>query len=292
MALGARTSQFVRAVLLGSMLAACSRGGQAAQSRAADAPRDLVVTVNGIPITEADLRAESRGGHQGDGAARVAASVDTVIRDELAAQRAAELGLDADPKYRAELRQLEAQVAAFRRGKLSDAYYAKELAKKATVTDAEARKYFDDNAVRIRTEIHVWQILLRDEVEIEQAARDLAAGTPFEEVAGRRFAKLADTSARPWDLGYLRWNQLPEVWRDVVYGLDQGQTSGVLRGANGRFWIVRVVAKRENQAITYESQQTTIVELLKAAKVESLREQADRDLRARAQVIYAKPQGR
>ena len=254
-----------------------------------DSAKDVLATVNGAPIGEEDVRFAMRSrGHDKEIPPEHRKNVlEVIIRRELIYQRAIELGLDANPRYREKLRRMEAQINAFKRKELSELFW-REIASAATISEAEAKKYFAENATRIRTELHVWQILQRKEGLIEQALNDLEQGTSFEEVARRRFPKLPKTGRAPWDLGYLRWNQVPEPWRSVVYDLKNGEVSGVIRGPNNRFWIIKLMDKRENPDITFESVKASIMEVLKNAKIEELREKTDRDLRAKASIVYSK----
>ncbi|MBU0717069.1 MAG: peptidyl-prolyl cis-trans isomerase, partial [Planctomycetes bacterium] len=246
--------------------------------------KDVLATVNGTPIREADISfALSRGGHNREIPPEHRNNVlEVIIRRELVYQRAVELGLDANASYQEELHAMEAQINAFKREELSNLFSRREITERADVSEADAQKYFAENAARIQTEFHVWQILQRKESSIEQALKDLEQGTSFEEVAGKRFPQLPKTGRAPWDLGYLRWNQVPKPWRDVVYDLKQGEVSGIIRGPNNRFWIIKLIDKRENPDITFESIKPTIMEVLKNAKIEELRAQTERDLRAKA----------
>jgi parvulin-like peptidyl-prolyl isomerase len=252
---------------------------------------DVLATVNGIPITEADVLFASRttGGHQTNApSVDKQAVLEGIIQQELSRQRALELGLDADPAYRQELAQLEAQMNAFKRKKLSEMFLRREITQKARVDEAEARQYFERNAARLRTEIHVWQILRRDEGAIEQIRDELARGTAFEEVAGKQFPDLPDKARRPWDLGYLRWSQVPEAWQNVVHGLKPGETSNVIRGPNSRFWIIKLIDRRENPDLTFEQIKPTITGILSDEKARQLREETLRDLRGNARIVYSK----
>src|SRR6185295_16113910 len=105
-------------------------------------------------------------------------------------------------------------------------------------TEEDARKYFDSNATRLGTDLHLWQILVRDEASAAQARKALDEGKPFEEVA-RSFSPVGATGAT-WDLGYVKWLTTPEPWRPVLESLKPGETSGVIRGPRGRFWILRL----------------------------------------------------
>ena len=79
---------------------------------------------------------------------------------------------------------------------------------------------------------------------------------------------------------------MPESWQGVVKDLPKGEVSGVIQGPNNRFWIIKLIDKRENPSITFESVKPSIMEVLKSAKIEALREQADRELRAEANIVY------
>ncbi len=268
-----------------------STAKQAAGTREqpSESTKDVLVTVNGTPIGEADVRfALGSGGHNEDvPSEHITNILEVIIRRELICQRAVELGLDASPKYQEKLRRMEAQINAFKRKELSE-LFLREIAGRALVSEAEAKKHFAENAARIRSELHVWQILLRKEGLIEQALNDIEHGASFEDVAGRQFPKLPKTAGAPWDLGYLRWKQVPKAWQSVVHDLKKGEVSGVIPGPNNRFWIIKLIDKRENPEVTFESIKPTIMEVLRSARIQELREKTDRDLRAKASIVYLK----
>lgn len=249
----------------------------------------VLATVNGTPITEADVDYVARrgGGHRPHRAPPDQKQVlEDIIGQELVYQRALELGLDADPAYQNQLRSLEAQIDAFKRKTMAARFHKQEIIPKASVSDELARAYFDQHAQRIRTEVDVWQILRRTESQIEQVRSELAQGTPFEEVAAKQFPSLPPTARKPWELGYLRWEQLPESWRDVVYDMAPGETSGVIRGLSNRFWILKLIDKRENPDTTYETVKPKLVDMLKQEEIERLSEQTLRALREEAHIVY------
>jgi len=267
---------------LGLALAACGHDDSSA-SRALPTTwsRDTLAAVNGTAITAEDVELARTGGH--GGAATERDALDGLVRDELAAQRAAELGLDHDPAYQAELRSLEARVAAFRRQRLADAYY-QHLADAIAIDDTEARRYFEAHAAAIRTQVHVQQILTHDRAVAEQAAAELAAGASFDEVA-RPHLPAIPGEQRPWDLGFLRWNQVPEAWRPVLDTLAVGATSGVIAGPRGRYWVIQLIERREDPAISFDTVKDTVMAQLRATKASERRAAADRDLATRARLV-------
>ena len=250
----------------------------------------VLATVNGVPITEADIQLASirAGAHGREGAPTDKRKLlENIIQQELAYQRAVELGLDEESAYQEQVVKLEAQVSAFKRGTLSRAFFQQEVARRAAVGDEEAQDYFERNAEQLRTEMHVWQILRRDVSSIEQALHDLVVDKiPFEKVAGKGFPEIPNADRKPWDLGYLKWSQIPDSWREVIQDLDIGETSDIIRGPNNRFWIIQLVDKRENPGITFGDAKPRIMKILMNQEQQKLQEEIRQELRETARIIY------
>jgi parvulin-like peptidyl-prolyl isomerase len=258
-------------------------GGGDARARAGSS--HVLARVNGTPITETDvalrLKADS---HVKEITPEVRKNaLETLIRDELAYQKGVALGLDADPAYADEVARAEAQVAALKRRKMGDLYYAREVAGKIEVSDDEVKKYVQDHAADLGTEFHVMQILRRDRGGVEEAKKELDKGTPFEQVAGAPFKDVVGGSAA-WDLGFMRWGQLPHEWRDTVKGMKPGDVSGVL-GQKDRFWILKLVDRRHIE-VDLAAEKPAIVEMLKGEKGLSRRNEAEAKLREGASIVY------
>ncbi len=252
----------------------------------------VLATVNGKAITQEDLRLAVQSvavGHEKTTAStNMESTLENIILQELAFQRATKLGLDNDPKYQAELRGMEAQLNAFKRKKLSELLLQQELQKSINVSDAEALQYFNNNAVHFRTEMHVWQILRRDETSIKNIHAELGQGRPFEEVVAKLYPdNYPDLGRKPWDLGYLHWSQIPDAWRDVIYTMQNGETSDIIPGPNNRYWVIKLIDRRENTNLTFEQIKPGIIDILKDKKNQQLREETIRDLRDNANIVYS-----
>jgi len=254
------------------------------------ADADVVATVNDVAITELDmtLASSSTGGHQGEVAPPDRQEIlQQIILQELAHQKAVSANLEADAVYQENLRRVEAQITAFKRKALAGLYYEQELANRSQISDAEARSFFDENAASITADIRVWQIMRRDEDLIEQDFAALANGESFEQVAARRFADMPQIVETPWDMGYLKWEQIPEAWWDAVDELNVGDTSNVIRGPNSRFWIIRLVDKREDPDVSYEDVRAKIKAILKSHRTRQFREDLNAELLREARIDYA-----
>ncbi|HON91277.1 MAG TPA: peptidylprolyl isomerase [Thermotogota bacterium] len=117
-------------------------------------------------------------------------------------------------------------------------------------TEAEIARYFEENKERFASgeQIRVAHIVKyvnwqTDEAAahevVEQARKEIAAGTPFEMVA----PKYTDCADRGGDLGYVVRGQLVEEFEDVVFNLNVGQVSDVFRTRFG-FHIAKLYDRR------------------------------------------------
>jgi hypothetical protein len=253
----------------------------------------VVAIVNGVPITDADVRLKLKGDMHGaeDTPQHRKNVVESLVRAELVRQKALALGLDRDPGAEQKLRAAEAVWFAAQRTELGEAFFRREIAAKAEVTDADARAYFDANAKRIKTESHVFQILrINDDAGLERDLEAIKKGTPFEDVAKAQFKGLPD-GQKPWDLGSMKWAQMPEAWRQTLDALEPGKTSGVIHGPKGRGWIIQLVERHVDESLTFESVKGAVIEAMRGGKVEKLREDVERSLREGAKVEWVKPEG-
>ncbi|MHB8872891.1 MAG: peptidyl-prolyl cis-trans isomerase [Myxococcaceae bacterium] len=271
--------------------AACDRTPATPAPREAAPVVDLVATVNGAPITEADLllklKTDTRETEMQPGFRKN--MLEAVIAQEVRAQKAVELGLDADPGYQAGVRDLDAQLKAYRRRALAELFERREISAKAAVSETEAKDYFEKNAGRLRTQVHVLQIMTRNEAAAEGAHAAIAKGTAFEEVARGLSPPMPDPAATPWDLGFLPAEQVPPAWHGPLAAMKPGEVSGIIRGPKERFWVIKLVESRENPEVTFESVKPALLERLKGIRTEELREQASRELREKAKVVYSNP---
>ena len=263
------------------------------QSRSPEARAPNVLsTINGTPIGRDDViyQATIVEGRKQPALTQghLKNVLERIIRDELIYQRAMALGLDADPGYQSALSLAMVQINAYKRRKLAEVFFRREVTDKAIVSDAEAKAYFDKNVRRIRAELHLEQILVRKEAEIKTILKELDQGASFESVARKQFPSLPKLPREPWDLGYLTWKQIPESWRNVVYDLKPGEHSSIIRGPNRRFWIVNLVERRENSNLSFADVEKHIKNLLKDAKVEQLRAKTLQELRDKARIEYFK----
>ncbi len=248
---------------------------------------DVLATVNGVLITTDDVRFSLRNRTRNNvqlTQEQEAAALEQIIQRELAAQQAVRQGLDTDAAVVKDLAEIEVQRNSLRRERLADLYFRRQVLDPTRPTEAEVQEYWEREQKQIRTEYHVLQLFGREEAPMLEAQAALKRG----EAVGPVYVKLTKApalgEARPWDLGYLKFHQMPPQWREVLPRLKPGETSDLIRGPNHRFWLVQLVDVRVNEALQLGDVRVTIEEDLATAKREKVRSQVEEALNKSANV--------
>ncbi len=287
MRIGARASIVLAVLLLG-----CGRqGGPARGKGSAATPTGVLVVVNGVALTEDDVKLASRGEGHGGEAPAAPAGIDTLVLQELVYQRALALGLDQDAAYQKKRQAIDAQASALKRRELGEVFFRKEILGKVEVSDDDVRRYYDAHRKEIETEVHVLQIMKHGRAQAQAALSELEGGKPFAEVAAATLAGVVPRGQTPWDLGFLRWPQLPAAWRGVVDKLSPGQRSPLVAGPRERYWILQVVERRPDKTASFDSMRRGLIELLKRDRVEEMQTRTEKALRDGASIVHPSPRG-
>jgi peptidyl-prolyl cis-trans isomerase C len=277
-------------VFLMASLFSCSEKKEANPKTDSDVQGKVLATVNGVPITEYDVKLSLKRVAHGEKVTPEAPgnALQALVRNELIYQQSLELGLDKNPEYLRKLDEAEAQLRNYKRQEILPAYL-EYMKNKATVTDQEAKEYFEKNSNRIQTKFHLWQIYYKgDEAKIVEDYKELKSGKPFEKVAARRFPVLPKGVPPPWDLGYMFWSQVPKPWQDVIDRLEPGQTSEIIKGPNERFWVIKLVDKKVDPNIAFATEKERIVGILRKQKADELSETMLNQMRTKSKVVFTK----
>lgn len=247
-----------------------------------------LATVNDTEITEADLNFRLRGAHGREVPPEMKQRVlQELIDQELLYQQGLTLNLDKDRKYRDAVRQMELRTEHFRRTELARRVYNREIAAKVEVSEEEARKYYQENFAKIRTEVHLAQMGFTNKAQAKRALDELATGASFEDLAKKKYGKLPARKKPPWDLGYLRWNQIPADWQEAVYRLKEGEVSGIIAVKKKRIRIIKLINKREIPTSDFEREKAAIMNRLRDQKVQEAYEKYIKKLKSTQKVrIY------
>ncbi len=170
----------------------------------------------------------------------------------------------------------------------------KEVTSAVSVDDAEVRKFFDDNAEKMRSaeELRVSHILVSADANASKQtldqARNKAESLRSRALAGEDFAKLArENSDDPGsaslggDLSWMGRGVMVPPFEEAAYALKVGEISPVIQTTFG-FHVIKLVDKRPGKALLFDDVKDQIGRYLKevavqdqiGAKVKALREKA------------------
>jgi len=265
-------------------LALALSGAAAAQTPPADktpaaAPADptaVVATVNGQPITQADLAVAADDPALSlpgvDEAQKKNLLVDYMVDLKVGAQaaEAAKVGESADFKRK---------LAYFRDKLLLDDYLEQE-AKKAVTPEAEHAIY--DTSVKLmkpEEEIHARHILVDNEGEAKKIAARIKGGEDFAKVAAET-SKDPGSKAEGGDLGWFTKERMVPDFATAAFAMQPGQVSDPVKTQFG-WHVIKIEEKRTKPQPTFDelkeqidqhlirkSQQDLILKLRAEAKID------------------------
>lgn len=210
----------------------------------------VLAKVNGVAITEDDLRISVRTGHGMAPETEKVRAIDDVINAELFYQDALRLGLDKEPSYTRAVERYEKQLANMKRAELTKRIYNLQIAAKVDVTRQEAEDYYKKNLSLISTDLHLGVLIFPSREEAEAVLARIKGGKSFKEVAASSAPAGMPRGAKPqWDMGFVSWGQVPVDYADALYKLKPGETTSVLPSGQGSFRIFSLLENpRKTQA--------------------------------------------
>lgn len=247
---------------------------------------NALAKVNGVAITEDDRYLFLEGGHGGAVTPeKRAQSLEDLINQELLYQKGLKMGLDKDAKYQNAVRVMEVRLQAFKRAEMARRVASTQIASMVNVTDEDVNQYIDVNAERLKTEFHLGMIRFSGESEAQEVLMRLQNGETFENEARRKYLHVPKTDKAPWDLGYLRWHQIPVRWQEAVERLGKGEVSTVLQEKRTGFSIIKLIDRRMNPKADLSSMRAGITNRLRDEKITQAYEAYINSLRNEAKII-------
>lgn len=268
-------------VALSSLPLAAQEAAPAQPAAPAAAPVDpnaVVATVNGQPVTEADIAlAEKELGAQFGRLPpeqRRAAALSSIIEIRLMAALAVEKGLDKDPEFQRQMAFLQQRAL---HGELVD----KEVAGK--ITDDEIRARYDKEiaAQPPVNEVHARHILVKTKEEAEAIIKKLDSGEDFQKLANEN---TTDPSGKTsgGDLGYFGPGQMVPEFEKAAMALEVGAYTKEPVQTQFGWHIIKVEDKRVQQPPAFEAVKDQVKSLLIREKyielVKQIRGQAKIDV--------------
>jgi hypothetical protein len=242
---------YLVAVLLAVTLIFAGCNGQPENAQTARGSKVLAL-VNGSPVTSEDVSFRLENAH-GEKVRQRSKSLDDIIDQELLCQQGLKLGLDRDPSYRNLLLKLDRQPAGARRMEMARRVFNTQIAATVNIMPRDAKEYYDKSADFIATELHLAIVKYDNRQDAEAALKKIRSGEPFETVA-----RSAMAGREKWDLGFVKWANVPVDFVTPLYQLKPGEVSDILGSQQTGFQIVKMLARRKIAQVDY-SQVSAVV---------------------------------
>jgi peptidyl-prolyl cis-trans isomerase C len=238
----------------------------------------VVATVNGKPVTEADIAlAVSDLDEQFarlPEEERRAAALSAIIEIRLMADEAAAKGIDKDPAFQRRLAFLSQRA-------LHAAVIDNEIAGK--ITEEEVRARYDQQiaATPPVNEVNARHILVKTKEEAEAIIKRLDAGEKFEEIA-KEVSTDPGSGANGGDLGWFGPGQMVPEFEQAAFALEVGAYTKEPVQSQFGWHVIKVEDKRQQQPPAYEQVKDQFRSMILREKyfalVEALRAKAAVDI--------------
>jgi peptidyl-prolyl cis-trans isomerase C len=132
-----------------------------------------------------------------------------------------------------------------------ETYLKKKVEKEAQISDAEMKKFYDENKEKFKAgdQVKASHILVKTEEEAKDVLAKLKGGAKFDELAKK--VSTDSSAAKGGDLGWFPKGAMVPEFEKVAFSLKEGETSGIVKTQFG-YHIIMVTGKRPAGITPYE----------------------------------------
>ncbi|HHB13369.1 MAG TPA: peptidylprolyl isomerase [Chromatiales bacterium] len=259
------------AILAAAVLSLTTLSVQAAEG-------DVVATVNGKPITRAELES-FRSSRKDNKPQSEQALLEELVNLELLRQKAEQEGLDKRPETQAELKNL-------RRRALAGAELQRYIdAHKAELDEKALRKEYEEQIARMpKLEYKARHILVNTKEEAQQIIQELEKGADFAELAKKK--SKGPSGKNGGDLGWFKPQNMVKPFSEAVAKLKKGEFTKTPVQTQFGWHVILLEDTREVQPPAYEDvkDQLRSIVVTKAVQkhLKALRESAKVEIKSAA----------
>jgi len=252
----------------------------AAAGPALAAGSDVVATVNGKTITEADVSMlkDLMGSalKKVPDANRRQMLVNILVQTQVLADVAEKAGLDQTPDFKRRL-------AWFRMQALRNAYVRKEVDSKITDADVKARYEEMVKQVKPKVEIRASHILVKSEAEAKQIIAQLDKGADFATLAKEK--SIGPSKSRGGDLGYFGQGRMVPEFDKAAFALKVGEYSKQPVKTQFGWHVIKVVDERKVAPPTFDQVKEGLRQRMQAVELRKVVQ----DLESKAKIEMKQP---
>ncbi|MFN0217739.1 MAG: peptidylprolyl isomerase [Hyphomicrobium sp.] len=243
----------------------------------AQAEDKVLLTINGKPVTEADVAvADSEIGSDMGSLPpdqKRMSLIEFLIDNQLFAEEAEGAKLGEGPDFENRLKYLKRRA-------LREMYFDKVI--KASVSDADARKLYDDQVKLLKPEeeVQARHILVETEDAAKALKEKLKSGGDFAALA-KENSKDPGSKDDGGNLGYFGRGQMVPQFEEVVFKLAKGDVSDPVKTQFG-WHLIKIEDKRTKQPPAFEIVKDRIVQSMLLQKAQ----QSAVTLRAKSKIEF------
>lgn len=260
-----------------AILAATVLSVPAPSAFADDASDKVVVTVDGKPITEGEMKLAE--GEVGQDLAQLSPEVkrralaEYLIDNRLFANAAEAAKLGETPEFKKYMDYLHERA-------LREQYFEKSL--KESVTEEEAKKIYNARLAQMKPEpeFAARHILVASEEKAKELRAKIVAGEDFAKVAKENSIDPASKSEGGF-LGYFGIGQMVPEFENVVTRMQKGELSEPVKSAYG-WHIIKLEDRRTKAPPSFDQVKDTIMNSLAVRKAQ----EASAEMRGKAKIEY------
>jgi peptidyl-prolyl cis-trans isomerase C len=185
-----------------------------------------------------------------------------------------------DAEFEEALKKTNKSIASYKAeiklGLAIDRFIKNKFYNKTTISDSEAKSYYDNNPTYFQqqAQVKISHIMIRfpsdqtkkDEAKkkIEDVKKRLKAGDDFEALA-KDISEDPNSKNNGGELGYFSKGELPKSFETAAFALKTGETSDIVESDSG-YHILKLVEKKDAKTTTYEEAKDNIINSLKNVK--------------------------
>ena len=244
---------------------------------AALAQEKPVATVDGMAITEADLKlAEDEIGRDlGNlpGATKRRVLVEFLIENNLFAKAAEGVKLNEGADF-------DGRLKYWRNRALRDIYFEKQI--NSSISEAAAKTFYDDQvkSLKPKDEVQARHILVDSEEQARELKKKIEDGADFAALA-KEHSKDPGTKEDGGMLGYFSAGQMVPQFEQAAFSVEKGKISAPVKSQFG-WHIIKVEDRRQKPPPTFDE----VKERILASMMHQKAQAAAAALREKAKVEY------
>ncbi|MDD2336064.1 MAG: peptidylprolyl isomerase [Geobacteraceae bacterium] len=202
--------------------------------------------------------------------------LDSMVVREIILEQAKKDGVDKSKDVADRLEDLRKRL-------IVETYLKKKVEQEAQISDADLKKFYDENKDKFKTgeQVRASHILVKTEKEAQDILAQLKSGANFEDLA-KKYSTDA-TAAKGGDLGWFSKGAMVPEFDKVVFGLKEGQLSGIVKTQFG-YHIIKVTGVRPAGIRAFDEVKEQIKSTLLPSKQQEIFQKMKEDLKKNAKV--------